>query len=1655
MKKLIFALLGLVLTIAIMIPIASYATEPENPPHLEVGKSVLPNPNCGMAAVNLTVTGAGEPTGGRFPVDVMLIIDRSGSMEGVKMAAAKDAAQDFIDLLDSDLDRVGLVSYSGNGGWYYGTSTLDEHLTNSFNDVKDAIDDMVAYGATCIACGLKLANDEFSLNGRADAVWVEILLTDGIPNRPSGNGRDFNEADAELSRSRADAFRDMGGTLYTIGLGNPPDISHYFLDELTASGHTYQSNDPAGHPYNQDGLAFIGGGHYYHAPTPSDLEIMFKEISEEITDIAGKGVVITEVLPAGIHYVIGSAVPDEPHEISPDGQTLKWNLGNISINSTITVTFNVTFDNAGYQLVDVYPDTRVDYTDYQLDPAFVVFPETYVTVEPCQMDYYTDWVYYCEGDSVWRTRDFHNFYCLNGTCHEDVTPQSEWYQDCPADYYTDWVYYCEGDSVYRTRDFHDYYCLNGACQEDTIPESEWYEDCPADYYTAWVYYCNGDSVWRTRDFHNFYCLNGTCHEDMTPQSEWYQDCPTDYYTDWVYYCEDDSVYRTRDFHDYYCFNGACQEDIIPESEWYQDCPADYYTAWVYYCDGDSIYRTREFHDYYCLNGICVEDVIPESELVEDCNLSDYYDAWEYYCVGDEVWMHRIFHDFSCVGGACLEVNSYYTDETFVQDCDLSDYYTNWIYYCDGDIVWRSREFHDYYCFNGACQEDVIPESEWYEDCPADYYTAWVYYCNGDSVYRTRDFHDYYCFNGACQEDIIPESEWYQDCPADYYTDWVYYCEGDSVYRTRDLHDHYCFNGTCQEDITPQNEWVQDCPADYYTDWVYYCEGDSVYRTRDLHDYYCFNGACQEDITPQNEWVQDCPADYYTDWAYYCNGDSIWRTRDFHDYYCFNGTCQEDITPQNEWVQDCPADYYTDWVYYCNGDNIWRTRDLHDYYCFNGACQEDIIPESEWYEDCLTDYYTDWVYYCEGDGVYRTRDLHDYYCFNGACQEDIIPESEWYEDCPTDYYTDWVYYCEGDGVYRIRDFHDYYCFNGTCQEDVIPESEWVQDCPMEYYDEWEFYCVDGEVWMHRMYHDYACINGTCTEIDSYYTDDQLVEDCDDGDPCTVDTCENGECVHTQIDCDDGNPCTIDFCENGECMHVDVGAPTANFSANATSGCAPLKVEFVDLSDGDGKDINSWYWDFGDGSNSTAQNPTHTYADPGIYTMSLTVSNGCGDDTKTGQITVEDCTVRPVLAIDKIDSPDPVQPGGTLTYIITVRNIGGVNATGVTVVDDYDQTVLSITDPDGGNDNGDTITWNGGITIPAGGQISYNITATVSPAATRGSTFDNTATVTCPEASPASHIESTRVATNGGGGGGAGGGAGCPRLKYLTVDWEGNNTTEPLYSNDKLAIDLLGPSPDLSHNLFLGRGTHAPTVDEFVYYLIVVRQLEDIPPVPEDTEAIVVFRITPIGAEFDRDIFLTLGLDESQLPENALNVTIAYYDDVNGIWVKLESEAGGPNGPAELTLSAPINHFSIFGVLAELAPTPPAHFVVSGLNIEPGVEKIWEPIPFVTKIGESVTITANVVNDGWQDGTFTTALKFNGQALETKSVTVGAGQSKEVSFTRSGLANGQYDVEVAGLSGEFTTSQTINWWLIIGIIVGLGLIVWGVIRTRRRHKARQAA
>lgn len=73
---------------------------------------------------------------------------------------------------------------------------------------------------------------------------------------------------------------------------------------------------------------------------------------------------------------------------------------------------------------------------------------------------------------------------------------------------------------------------------------------------------------------------------------------------------------------------------------------------------------------------------------------------------------------------------------------------------------------------------------------------------------------------------------------------------------------------------------------------------------------------------------------------------------------------------------------------------------------------------------------------------------------------------------------------------------------------------------------------------------------------------------------------------------------------------ITAPTALFSASTELTCTG-QVQFTDQS----VDVpQSWFWEFGDGNTSEEQNPSHTYEEPGTYTVSLTVTNTLGEDTQ---------------------------------------------------------------------------------------------------------------------------------------------------------------------------------------------------------------------------------------------------------------------------------------------------------------------------------------------------------------------------------------------------------------------------------------------------------
>src|SRR5688500_8108601 len=79
-------------------------------------------------------------------------------------------------------------------------------------------------------------------------------------------------------------------------------------------------------------------------------------------------------------------------------------------------------------------------------------------------------------------------------------------------------------------------------------------------------------------------------------------------------------------------------------------------------------------------------------------------------------------------------------------------------------------------------------------------------------------------------------------------------------------------------------------------------------------------------------------------------------------------------------------------------------------------------------------------------------------------------------------------------------------------------------------------------------------------------------------------------------------------------AQVADPAADFSADPLSGPSPLNVDFTNESDALGA---TYEWDFGDETTSTEETPPpHTYTEPGLYTVTLTVTDALNrTDTET--------------------------------------------------------------------------------------------------------------------------------------------------------------------------------------------------------------------------------------------------------------------------------------------------------------------------------------------------------------------------------------------------------------------------------------------------------
>ena len=265
MKKILAAVLSLLMLLALF-PTVALAADGEGSGNAEgiVVSKTAELADDGTYTINLEAYATGTTTTvtekSNVPLDVVMIIDQSGSMEGY-LTDLKAAVLKFIynvrtnALADPENPvnhRIAIVGFASNGTSYndakyentelfigrtqynynggstgandaagnYGSALQDVSTDAGYNNLVASKDALDAFGGTYPSAGYEMANGIFNANPNTDSEGnvvrnrIIVFFTDGEP----GDGRDFSTNEANSTIGKAYTSKNTyGATVYTVG----------------------------------------------------------------------------------------------------------------------------------------------------------------------------------------------------------------------------------------------------------------------------------------------------------------------------------------------------------------------------------------------------------------------------------------------------------------------------------------------------------------------------------------------------------------------------------------------------------------------------------------------------------------------------------------------------------------------------------------------------------------------------------------------------------------------------------------------------------------------------------------------------------------------------------------------------------------------------------------------------------------------------------------------------------------------------------------------------------------------------------------------------------------------------------------------------------------------------------------------------------------------------------------------------------------------------------------------------------------------------------------------------------------------------------------------------------------------------------------------
>jgi Ca-activated chloride channel family protein len=148
------------------------------------------------------------------PTNVYLVVDTSGSMDGVKLASTQEALQSFVAQMRGDRDQIGVISFSTDVSELRSLQALDDA---GRSDLSAAIDNLRATGETSLVDGVWEAYTKLQAIGDTEAINAIVVMTDGHENHSQHSLSELRR------RWESEEAQGVPVVIFTIAFGDHAD----------------------------------------------------------------------------------------------------------------------------------------------------------------------------------------------------------------------------------------------------------------------------------------------------------------------------------------------------------------------------------------------------------------------------------------------------------------------------------------------------------------------------------------------------------------------------------------------------------------------------------------------------------------------------------------------------------------------------------------------------------------------------------------------------------------------------------------------------------------------------------------------------------------------------------------------------------------------------------------------------------------------------------------------------------------------------------------------------------------------------------------------------------------------------------------------------------------------------------------------------------------------------------------------------------------------------------------------------------------------------------------------------------------------------------------------------------------------------------------